>query len=614
MSLSPSQDEIFLSKIDQFLDTNLEDEAYGVAELVNSLGISRSQLHRKLKSISGKSASSYIREYRLKRAYEMLKSDVASISEIAYKVGFASPSYFSTAFSKYYGYPPGETKFQNEAEIQVNKKPKLLGIAIGVLIVGVVGFFGLQKINTSSYSEVPIENSSEDKLKTIAVLAFEDLSDGQNLKYRGMGLAVEVINILDDVEGLKVIGKTSAFSFLDKNITIDSIAKILDVNYVMEGTISENEGEIEIVAILTDGFSGQTLSSERYRISESETSSLKGKIAKQLAYELKVKIHEDVILSSDSKVSELMALEQKAYYMLSKRTSRQEVIDVWDDCISLDSTYIPCIANRSRYHRNAEEHLYYVNKLMELDSTNVYTYYVKGNYFFEEQFDFHHAYLNYKKMLDKNPREITILSEAAYRVGFFDLDKGINHMLDAMKMDPLYPRNYYHLAQLYLNKAEYKKSIDLYYEYQAMTGSNFPWPVIFINIYGGFLEEAEIAMDNYLSDPDPGISKERIELMTVTKELFIAACKKEDLVFEEKLGYCIEHRLNPFSIASALALYGDHDRSFEWLEKGYESKNISFFAEIKYAPWLENMRSDPRWLIFMKKLGMPGYEDGKIET
>lgn len=612
MSLNPSQDESLLLKIDQFLDQNLEDENYGVAELVSSMGVSRTQLHRKLKSITGKSTSRYIREYRLKKAYELLKNDVATASEIAYRVGFASPSYFSTAFRNFYGFPPGEAKLHKDSVIPVKKRSKLpLWIAVGVVIAALIGYWSYQRGSIKVSEEITIVEPVAEKEKTIAVLAFEDLSDDQSQKYMGMGLAVEVINILDEVEGLKVIGKTSAFSFLDKKITIDSIAELLDVNYVLEGTISESDENIEIVAILSDGASGQTLSSKRYTSPKDEVSKIKSKIAKQASYELKIKINEDVILSSDRNDAILLALEQRAFYRKSKGASVKEAIDIWDECLSIDSTYMPCLAYRSLFTRSNEEHLSYVHKLEALDSSNTYTYYIKGNYYFERELDFQNAYLNYKKMFETDISDTRIMSEAAFRLGHFDIQKGIEYLKISLEKDPLYSETYNNLAHLYLLDGQYKKSTDLLLARMTMTDGYYPWQVIFINIYGGYIEDAETALSQLLANPYPNMN---LEYMTLVSEMFMAAKSKDDLNFEKKLAQVIEIGLQPFSLACALALYGDYDRSFEWLEKGYEMKSMQFFQELKYAPWFNEMRKDPRWPIFLNKLKMPGYENDGIKT
>ena len=82
---------------------------------------------------------------------------------------------------------------------------------------------------------------------------------------------------------------------------------------------------------------------------------------------------------------------------MSKGVPSNEIMEVWDECLSIDPAYIPCIANRSRYNATTEEHLSCVNRLMDLDPTNTYTYFVTGNYFFEEHTDFQNAYLNYIK-------------------------------------------------------------------------------------------------------------------------------------------------------------------------------------------------------------------------
>ena len=108
-----SMDQALVEKLNKILEDNLDKEYFGVKELAIKAGLSRSQLHRKLKSIKKISPSRFIREFRLQKAMVMLQNNEATASEVAYRVGFGSPTYFNTCFNNYYGYPPGEVKFRN---------------------------------------------------------------------------------------------------------------------------------------------------------------------------------------------------------------------------------------------------------------------------------------------------------------------------------------------------------------------------------------------------------------------------------------------------------------------------------------------------------------------
>ena len=68
--------------------------------------MSRSQVHRKIKSLTGKSPSFYMRKLRLLKRKEMIEAKIGNISEIAYSVGFSSPAYFTKCFKEDFGYPP----------------------------------------------------------------------------------------------------------------------------------------------------------------------------------------------------------------------------------------------------------------------------------------------------------------------------------------------------------------------------------------------------------------------------------------------------------------------------------------------------------------------------
>lgn len=100
----------FLERFTAIVMAHIKDENFSVEEMVNQIGMSRTQLHRKIKAVTGQSAGSLIRLIRLQRAQELLLQSDFTIAEIAYQVGFNSPSYFTESFQKHFGYLPTDVR------------------------------------------------------------------------------------------------------------------------------------------------------------------------------------------------------------------------------------------------------------------------------------------------------------------------------------------------------------------------------------------------------------------------------------------------------------------------------------------------------------------------
>jgi CheY-like chemotaxis protein/AraC-like DNA-binding protein len=103
-----SVDEKFIEKLQLILSKELANADFSADDFANSIGMSRMQLHRKLKSLLGVSATEFLRNERLKASTELLKKGKANISEIAYSVGFNDVSYFSKCFKEMYHCTPTE--------------------------------------------------------------------------------------------------------------------------------------------------------------------------------------------------------------------------------------------------------------------------------------------------------------------------------------------------------------------------------------------------------------------------------------------------------------------------------------------------------------------------
>jgi DNA-binding response OmpR family regulator/anti-sigma regulatory factor (Ser/Thr protein kinase) len=101
-------DKRLMEKIVTAVNNNYKDSDYGVEQLSSDVGLSRVQLHRKMKQLTGIAASDFIRNIRLKQAARLLSEKNVNVGQVAYAVGFKSLAHFSTLFKKYYGVTPTE--------------------------------------------------------------------------------------------------------------------------------------------------------------------------------------------------------------------------------------------------------------------------------------------------------------------------------------------------------------------------------------------------------------------------------------------------------------------------------------------------------------------------
>jgi AraC-like DNA-binding protein/dienelactone hydrolase len=145
----------FLQKLTSLVEANLANESFGPEKLAKEIGMSHSNLNRKLKSIANQNSSQFIREVRLKKAKELLLNENATVSEISYRVGFGSPTYFNKCFHEYFGYAPGEMRNQEfpvnqnngfykkkiRRENKKKKKIRILFAAIIALLLTVTGIW-----------------------------------------------------------------------------------------------------------------------------------------------------------------------------------------------------------------------------------------------------------------------------------------------------------------------------------------------------------------------------------------------------------------------------------------------------------------------------------------
>jgi TolB-like protein/AraC-like DNA-binding protein/Tfp pilus assembly protein PilF len=345
-------DNTLLERLRKEVDSNLTNDQFSVEELAKSMGMSRSQLHRKLILATGQSVSQFIREYRLQLGMALLKAGTLTAAEVADRIGFGSATYFSKCFNEYYGFPPGEVKNKTEeipdepgrvnpvnksAPRPVSRKPLLFRIILAGLVILTIGII---YFNYASRTEV----AADLKDKSIAILPFKNLSEDPRNEYFSEGV-IEAIRIsLSQIEELRVISRTSVEQYRESAKSAREIARELNVAALLEGSIQRSENKIRIDVRLVDGITQEQVWAKSYDHELKDVFAIQTEIAQQVADELHTKLspeEKSKLSKSDTDNPKAYDLYLKGVYEYRTYTNKgtHKAIALFTQAIALDSNY-----------------------------------------------------------------------------------------------------------------------------------------------------------------------------------------------------------------------------------------------------------------------------------
>ena len=254
-----SGDNPFIAKLQEHIKSNLNNDQFGVDNLAQAVGMSRSSLHRKLRKHLGIPTSQFIREYRLKRAFEILLKEDITASEAAFRVGFSSATYFSTCFRKFFGFTPREVKPGNGNNVEQlvtetltrtaknRPKKKLLRLVMAVL----TGLTFLTAIflfsNRNLYNSELINFEKTWGARSIVVLPLKNMTGNPDLEYVSDGMTDAVISGLAKISAFdKIIPFTSVLQYKETKKPIQEIATELGVANLLQGNLQISGDRIKI--------------------------------------------------------------------------------------------------------------------------------------------------------------------------------------------------------------------------------------------------------------------------------------------------------------------------------------------------------------------------------
>lgn len=296
--------DAFLKDLGSVVKAHLTNEQFGVEELAKQMNMSRSNLHRRLKQASGQSVNQFIREYRLQSAIRLLQQEDINVSEVAYRVGFSSPSYFSTCFTEYFGYPPGEAKSQRSSSPQSpdpnNQSylygPRKLAFRNKKAVVTTLISLGVVLVVFSLLHFFILPDSRGDfapRKMSIAILPFKNLDDDHENTYFVAGLVEATNRHLSYIKDLKVISLTSTSRYRESFKSAREIGRELGVNYLLEGSVQRHLDDIRIEVRLVDANTEAQVWAGNYDRQLNDFFNVQTDIARSIASTLKLTISPD---------------------------------------------------------------------------------------------------------------------------------------------------------------------------------------------------------------------------------------------------------------------------------------------------------------------------------
>lgn len=460
------------------------------------------------------------------------------------------------------------------------------------------------------------ENSATDPRrdadKSIAVLAFADLSPEQNQEYFSDGITDELIILLAKIPELRVISRTSSFSFKGKNATTEEIAKQLNVTHILEGSVRKSANQLRINTQLIQVSDESNLWSETYNREMKNIFDVQDDIAQAVIRQLKITLLDDMtkttIVNPDAYT---LYLEAKYLHQQYTSESFQKAEKVINESISIDPHYAPAwdllsgiLESSTDYYAfklpeveaRREQSNRAVQKAIELDPEYAPAYSSLALIHIGK-WDFKAADYNIKKAMSLDNANSSIINNASVAAMWSGrIDEAMALLSQAAKLDPVKVSIPWNLGLLHLWLNQPDEAINAFNRVKLLLldGEMMHCIMALILIHQGKLTEAMKEVD-----------KEPLEygrLHAKSAILFAQGNKQEaDRVMTKIIDkYGATH---PSYVAYLYAFREENDFAFEWLEKAFELDDQSLIEQINY-PAFRNLK-DPRWCVFLKKIGLP---------
>ena len=276
---------------------------------------------------------------------------VLKVFLLVFVLGFPFALLFSWAYELTPEGVKREDEINRENSVTHQTGRKLNQVTIAMVVTLVVFIAADRLFISSSVQPVPEETAVAEAVadKSIAVLAFEDLSPEGDQEYFADGLSEELLNVLARTPDLQVAGRTSSFAFKGQNRDLREIGEILNVAHILEGSVRKSGNRIRVTAQLINAANGFHLYSETYDRDLTDVFAVQDEIAASISEALRTEL-----IGTKTQQTAETAIEAYDLYLVARQKiytrDKEEMTEasrLLDQALEIDSEYAPALAQKA---------------------------------------------------------------------------------------------------------------------------------------------------------------------------------------------------------------------------------------------------------------------------
>jgi TolB-like protein/DNA-binding winged helix-turn-helix (wHTH) protein/Tfp pilus assembly protein PilF len=492
----------------------------------------------------------------------------------------------------------------------------VIGSLLTILLIALIGV-RLRLVRHGSGA-----NSQSNQIKSLVVLPFENLSGDKDQQYFTDGMTDELIAHLAKIRSLRVISRTSSMEYKDTHKTLSQIARNLNVDAVVEGTVLRSGNQVRITAELVQVATDRHLWAETYESQLGDVLGLQSRVASAIANEIRVNLtpeEQQRLASTRTVTGESYENYLKGRYYWNKRSQEglTKAIEYFQLAIEKDPNYALAYAGLADCYSIigsaivgtvpsqdvAPKAKAAAVKALQLDDTLAEAQTSLATVRFNYDWDWAGAANGFQRSIELNPSYATAYQRySLYLMAMGRTNESLAQMARARELDPLSISMNFSLGwRLYMAR-KYDQAIEQLQNTLEMD-PNFALPRMVLgqayeqkNAYPQALSELQKAV---------GISHDSPQMLGALGHAYGASGNRSEAenVLAKLMEQSKKQYVSPFYVAIVYVGLGENDKAVDWLERAYRDRsNAIVFSKVD--PQLDPLRSAPRFQSLLRRLAL----------